>query len=182
MQISEAQYEAAGEFVELVATRLGSGRAVHAQTAIASIARLAGSLLLRSFNLQLQSAEPGDVVLSMEANEEGPQLISIMSMLLQHLGIELDYGKLGEVPRGDEPELSVVESLALLQEDAQQIAKDKGLTLKQAAQAAAMATAFVVHECSRNIGAEAGCKIATMGFIEGCKTVPPALNARSADS
>ena len=185
MQISEAQNKAAGEFVDLVATKLGSGRAVQSETAIASIARLAGSLLFRSFDLNVHSAEPGTAVLSNEANEEGPQLIGIMSAMLQHFGITLDNEKLGGEPskRGGVPELSVVESLALLQADAMQIAEHNGLKLKEAAQAAAMATAFVVKECSRDLGPEVSCNIATFGFIEGCKTVPPTVTAgRSAST
>ena len=43
MHISEAQHKTAGEFVDLVASKLGSGRAVHPETAIASAARLAGT-------------------------------------------------------------------------------------------------------------------------------------------
>lgn len=179
MQISEAQNKAAGEFVDLVATKLGSGRAVPSETAIASIARLAGSLLFRSFNLDVQCAEPGTAVLSNEANEEGPQLVSIMSAMVQQFGITLNREKLagGPLRRGGVPELSLVESLALLQADAMQIVKNNGLKLTEAAQAAAMATAFVVKECSRDLGPEVSFNIATYGFIEGCKTVPPTDSA-----
>jgi hypothetical protein len=49
-QLSKLQLDAAGPFTDLIANRLGGeGRAVPTETAIASIARLAGSLL-RSFN------------------------------------------------------------------------------------------------------------------------------------
>jgi hypothetical protein len=184
LQISEAQNKAAGEFVDLVATKLGSGRAVHSETAIASIARLAGSLLFRSFNLKVHSAEPGSAVLSNQANEEGLQLIGIMSAMLQHFGIVLDNEKLAGTPskRGSATELSVLESLAMLQADAMQIIKTNKLNLNEAAQAAAIATAFVVKECSRDLGPEVSCNIATYGFIEGCKTVPPTLDAGQSTS
>ncbi len=59
------------------------------------------------------------------------------------------------------------------------IARNNGLGLKEAAQAAAMATAFVVKECSRNLGPEVGFNVAAYGFIEGCKTVPPAIGKDS---
>lgn len=175
MQISEAQNKAAGQFVDLVASKLGSGRAVHSETAIASIARLAGSLLFRSFNLNVHTAEPGTVVLSNEANEEGPQLMGILSAMLPYFGIALDNEKLGGEAsmRGAAPELTVVESLALIQADALQVIETNGLKLKEAAQAAAIATAFIVKECSRDLGPEICFNIATYGFIEGCKTVPP---------
>ncbi len=178
MYISEPQSKAAGELVDLVANKLGSGRAVHAETAIASTARLAGSFLFRSFGLSVPDAQPGTLVLSNEANEEGPQLINIMSAMLHHFGVRVNQkmlsGKASE--RGGAAELSVVESLAMLQNDAMHIVKANGLGLKEAAQAAAVATAFVVKECSRNLGAEVSFNIATFGFIEGSKTVPPAIS------
>ena len=177
MQISEAQNRTAGELVDLIASKLGAGRAVHSETAIASTARLAGSLLYRSFKLNIQSAQPGTVVLSNEANEEGPQLIGIMSAMLQHFGISLNPQMLSgeQAQRGEEPELSVLESLALLQLEAMRIAENHGLALKEAAAAAAMATAFVVKECATNLSPEVGFNIAAYSFIEGCKTVPPTI-------
>jgi hypothetical protein len=175
MQISDAQQKAAGELVDLVATRVGSGRAVHPETAIASAARLSGSLLLRSFNLKIAGAKPGEVVLSHEANEEGPELLHITTGFLQLFGVSLEKEKLDgdSMARGKEPTLSVVQSLALLQEDALRIARENGLDLKDAARAGAMATAFIVKECAQNIGAEVGFNVAAFGFIEGCKTIPP---------
>lgn len=177
MHISAEQDQAAGKFVDLIASKLGPGRAVHSETAVASAARLAGSLLFRSFNLSIPSAEPGAAVLSTEANEQGPELISIMSTMLQHFGVSLNQENLGGHPskRGGSPQLSTVESLASLQEDALRIAKSCGLELKEAAQAAAIATAFIVKECAPAIGPEIAFNIAAYGFIEGCKTIPPPL-------
>ena len=179
MQISAAQNKAAGELVDLVASQLGAGRAVHAETAVASVARLAGSLLFRSFNLNVQPDQPGTIILSNEANEEGPQLISIMAAMLQHFGVSLNQEMLGGEPskRGGAPQLSVVESLALLQEDAMYIAQNNGLGHKEAALAAAMATAFVIKECARSINPEIGFNIAAFSIVEGCKTAPPAFGA-----
>lgn len=177
MHVSQSQNKAAGEFVDLVASKLGSGRAVHSETAIASAGRLAGSLLFRSFELSIQHAQAGQVVLSNEANEQGPQLIDILSVMLQHFGISLNKEKLGGDPskRGGPPELSTVESLVLLQEDAIHIASSNELKLKEAAQAAAIATAFIVRECIPALTAEVGFNIAVYSFIEGCKTVPPLI-------
>lgn len=77
--------------------------------------------------------------------------------------------------RGEEPMLSLVQSLELLQEYAMRIASNHGLGLQEVAQAGAMATAFIVRECSNDIGGEVGVNVATFGFIEGCKTVPPGM-------
>lgn len=180
LQISEAQNKTAKELVDLVAGKLGSGRAVHPETAIASTARLAGSLLFRSFGLNVADIQPGTAVLSDVANEEGPELINIMSAMLHHFGVTLNQERLSEEASRSSGavKLSVVESLALLQNDAMHIVKANELELKEAAQAAALATAFVVKECSRNLGIEVSFNIATYGFIEGCKTMPPAISSK----
>jgi len=177
MSSLEAQNKVAGALVDLVAAAVGSGRAVHPETAIASASRLSGSLLLRSFNFNDQGLEPGSVLLSERANEEGPQLINILSAAIQSFGVNLDKGKLGgggEL-RGEVPKLTVVQSLELLQDDALSIASKSGLGPKEAAQCAALATAFIVKECAQNIGGEVGFNVAVYGFLEGSKTVPPML-------
>jgi hypothetical protein len=178
MQISEAQHNAAGEMVDLIVARLGDGGAVHSVTAIASASRLAGSLLLRSFGLNIKDLQPGVVVLSTEANERGPELVNILGSMLQHFGVPLDEAKLGgdQTEVDEEPELSVTGSLELLQDDAWAIAQKNGLDLREAAHAAALATAFIVKECANDLGSEKSFNLAIYGFIEGSKTVPPTLS------
>lgn len=185
MQISEAQNAAAGEFVDLIAGRVSSGgRAIHPETAIAGSARMAGSLLLRSFHLGVESEEPGVVLLSNEANEKGPMLFGILAGYLAQSGVLLNRALLGgeATSRGAAPHLSVLESLALLQDDAIRIAKYNNLSLEEAAQAAALATGFIVKECAGNIGAETGFNVAMFSFIEGSKTVPPPLGGATASA
>lgn len=176
MHISQGQQRAAGAIVDLIANRIGSERAVHPETAVTCAARLAGSLLLRSFGLKLESFAPGSVLLSNEANERGPQLMGILGGALQSMGVALDKTKLGgdSAMRGQAPKLTLVESLELLQDDAMRIANECGLGPEEGAQAAALATAFIVRECAKDIGGEVGFNAAAYGFIEGCKTVPPA--------
>lgn len=97
--------------------------------------------------------------------------------MLQNFGVVLDKSKIGgsNALRGEEPKLSVVQSLLLLQEDAVRIAEENRLSLKEAAQSAAMGTAFIVKECAGKIGAEVSFNVALYGVIEGSKTVPPRL-------
>lgn len=182
--ITQAQGKAAGEMVDLIANRIGTGRAVHPQTAVASAARLAGSILLRSFDIIPAGTRPGTAILSNEANEEGPKLLGVISGMLKQLGETLNQGKLAGAPspQVDPPVLSVLESLELLQADALRIAQANGLSLKEAAWSAAMATGFIVKECARDIGPEEGFTIAASGIIEGCKTVPPEFGAAPAPS
>jgi hypothetical protein len=175
-QLSKLQLEAAGPFTDLIANRLGGeGRAVQTETAIASISRIAGSLMLRSFNFDLQKPEPGTVILSAEANTKGPELINIAASIIQRLGFELDAARARGKGRGREPSLSFLQSMTLLQTPALQICKDKGLTHEQGAQSAAVATGFIVKECARSIDVEVAFNVAVYGFIEGSKTVPPRI-------
>jgi hypothetical protein len=177
-QLSKLQLDAAGPFTDLIANGLGGeGRAVQTETAIASISRLAGSLLLRSFNFDLQRSEPGTVILSDEANTKGPELANIAASIVQRLGLELDAARARGKGRGHAPNLSFLQSMTLLQTPALQICKDNGLTLEQAAQSAAVATGFIVKECARSIDVEVAFNAAVYGFIEGSKTVPPRLQA-----
>jgi hypothetical protein len=175
--ITEEQNRATADFVDLIANRLGSGRAIHPETAIAAAARLSGSLLLRSFGFDLETPEPGTRLLSAEANDKGPKLVHLMAALMQTSQVPLDPGKIGAAPedRGTEPDLNTQQSLALLQSDALEIAKRHSLSLQQAAEAAALATGFIVKECVPSIGSETGFNVAVRGFVEGTKTVPPRL-------
>lgn len=184
MQITEEQNRAAGDFVDLIAGQLGAERAIHPETAIAASARISGSLLLRSFGFDLESQEPGTVLLSNEANEKGPNFVNLLGAFLAKNKVELNSTKLGgaSVHRGAEPKLSTQQSLALLQADALQIAARHSLSLQQAAEAAALATGFIVKECVTSIGGEVGFNVAAFGFVEGSKTVPPHLNPTSKPS
>ena len=130
---------------------------------------------MRSFKFETGSAEPGTVVLSNEANEKGPQLLSILAASLANSGLPLDQSLLQgrNVDRGGEPTVSTLQTLRLLQADALNIVERNGLSFEQAAQSAALATAFIVKECVPIVAVEVGFKIAAMGFVEGTKTVPP---------
>lgn len=179
MKVTGEQNNAAGQIVELLATRIGQNRAIHPETVIAVIARLSGSLLLRSFNFELDKLEPGAIVLSTEANEKAPELLALLSTALLSREIPLDTSKLGSDAslRGEEPKLSFADSLTALQDETLRIAQENNLDFEQAAQAATLAAAFIIAECSRTIGAETALNVAVYGLIEGTKTVPPAFAA-----
>jgi hypothetical protein len=169
METIEKQHEAA---VDLVSSRLGGDQGVHPETAITSAARLAGSMLLRSFQFDLDTHEPGSILLSPEANEKGPQLINVLGTMLENFGISLDKSKLG-TERGENPKLSYLEAMDIFQNDVLRILENTQLEYEDGAIAIGMATAFIVKECSTSIGAEIGFNSAVYGFIEGTKTIPP---------
>ena len=175
MNITPEQNNATGEFIDLVAAKVGNNRAIHPETAIAASARMAGSFLLRSFNFKLNDLVPGTVLLSDEANEKGLMLVNTLTAFLSASNLSIDKAKLGgqQDQLGQEPHLDILNTLTLLQTDALKIAEANGLTMEQAAQSAALATAFIVKECAPQIGVETGFNVAVFCFIEGSKTVPP---------
>ena len=182
MNLTPQQDAATGQLVDLIAAKIGNNRAIQPETAIATCARLAGSLMLRSFNFQLSNLKEGSVILSAEANEKTQLLAQVLGGFLSKVGLTLDQSKLGgaEQQRGQPPNLNTIASLSLIQSDALKICTLNGLSMEQAAYSAAVATAFIVKECAPQIGVETGFNVAAFGFVEGCKTVPPLLQSQQA--
>lgn len=173
MQITQAHTDAARAIVDLVADIIGGKtRQVHSATAIASSARLAGSFMFRSFNVVLKDVKPGSAVLSEQANVKGPVLINVVSAMLRNFEVPLDQKKMESVSRVD-ANLSLLETLDATQEGAYKIMKQQNLDFEQMAYACAMATAFIIKECSNDLAPESGFHTAVYSFIEGAKTYPP---------
>ena len=101
--ITQQQIDAAQEFANTVVSELRTDKGVHAETAVASVARMAGTFLFRSFGFQLPDVEPGGVVLSEQANEAGPRLIQVLAGALAEIGVALDEQKLGATRLAGEP-------------------------------------------------------------------------------
>jgi len=174
-KFEKKHFDAAGAMAELFATQLGKNRAVHSETAISAAARMAGTMLFRSFGLDTSKLPPGTVVLSNEANEKGPELLSIVIMMMRQYRLQPDNEKLANVKeRGGPPKLTVLETQELLEADLAQIREQHHLTLEEGAHACALATAWLIRDCAPQIGLEFGFNIAAYGFIEGAKTVPRA--------
>lgn len=167
------QIEAAEEFLNSAIELLGNGREFHAPTTIAAIARMAGTFLFRSFEFKLESAEPGQPVLSHEANEEGSRLMQITGSVLAHLGIALDEEQFVESTNPeDKPSLGFLETQRQLEPIYLRIKDRLALSFKEAAESAAIASAMLIQQSSNSINSNTAFGIAVYGFIEGTKTVP----------
>jgi hypothetical protein len=158
------QVDAANQFADATIAALKNAKGVHAETAVAAAARMAGTLLLRSFDLPLDGIEAGEVVLSEQANEEGPQLVNILGSVLTHLGVHLDHARLSNEPGDDHKPL-----LEFLYAE---IRIRLGLSLKEAAEAAAAATALLIQRTAQLLDPNVGFHVAAYGFVEGTKTAP----------
>lgn len=169
----EKEFAVAHEFYETIVGKLTNEKGVHAETAIASAGRMAGTFLLRSFNLPIEKLDPGVAVLSDAANEKGPFLVSLLAGVLHQMKVVIDPQRLESVlDQGDQPQLSVLDTQALLESDLSRIRRHHHLGYEEAARAAAIATAIMVQKTSQVLDPHIGFKIAAYSFVEGAKTVP----------
>lgn len=171
--ITQPQIDAAREFANAVVSELKTDKGVHAETAVASVARMAGTFLFRSFGFQLADVQPGGAVLSEQANEAGPRLIQVLAGALAEIGVALDQQKLGAPGlEANQPKLGLLETQQRLEPRFSEVSARHGLSLVEAAEAGAVATAFMIHQCSGVLDPNAAFGVAVYGFIEGAKTQP----------
>jgi hypothetical protein len=171
--ITQPQIDAAQAFSNAVIAELQTGRGVHAETAVAATARMAGTFLFRSFGFDPGAFAPGQAVLSEAANTAGPGLIRVLAGALAELGIPLDEQKLGAGQLdANRPSLDFLATQTRLEPRFAAIRAKHGLSLTEAADAAAIATAFLIHQCARVLDPSAAFGVAVYGFIEGTKTAP----------
>ena len=170
--LSSKQVEAAQEFVRITLDTLETERGVHAETAVAGIARMAGTFLFRSFDFPLKDLKPGQPVLSEQANEMGPELVTLLSGVLEDSGITPDMGKLNVPHPENEPMLTFLETQAQLEPMFEKTRERLGLSFEEAAHAAAAGTALLIQQCAEVLDPDVAVEIAIFGFVEGSKTVP----------
>ena len=171
--LTQQQIAAAEAFADATLDELETPEGIDPETAVAAIAGMAGSFLLRSFGFELSHLAPGTAVASDEANEQGPRLVQILGGVLAHAGVALDPEILG---RGLDPDrLSRLEFLAgqtTLEAAFVAVGARYRLSPREAAEAAAAATAFLIQQFSEELAPSLAFGIAVYGFIEGAKTVP----------
>ena len=164
---------AANFIAEAAQKLLAQDGRLQAETLIVSVARLSGSLVLRSFNLE--PAPAGTVVLSDEANSWGPRLIEVLKATLQQLGECPSDARiraaLADVSTSASP-LDFQESLDRLLPFVRRWSEVSGLDNRQAGVAAAIAAAQLVRGCARVLPLDTGAALAVAGLCEGLKTAP----------
>ena len=172
MNITKEQNDAVNDIVELIALKLGSEtRELIIVDAISTCARLAGSLLFRSFNFHIENAKPGSVMLSENANTKGPELVNITHNVLQNFGITIDNQKMNSGST-EETDINFIDAINLVQNQALEIMNKYNLSYEQLAHSAAIATAFIIQQ-SPSMLPETGFGKAIYHYIEGSKTYPP---------
>jgi hypothetical protein len=183
METKNNQNNAVNDIVEMIVSVIGNGsREIDTTEAISSTARLAGSFLFRSFGFKIDNPKPGTVMLSVDANTKGSQLINITHAVLQNFGIQIDNNKMSNGNK-NKAESNFIDVISKVQVPALKIMNKNDLSFEQMAQSAAIATAFIIQQ-SNNISPEEGFGIAIYHYIEGSKTYPPEFeeNSQNKDS
>ena len=173
MPPTKPQFAAAKRYVDIVVREFRTDKGVHAETAIAAAARMAGTFLFRSFNFPLKDIEPGSAVLSDAANDHGPLLIQTLGAALNALRVELDQSKLsGGVPDDNRPHVTLTETQARVESSFRDVSARLGLTAEQSAHACALAAAQLIQLSAGALDPNIGFSVAAYGFVEGAKTAP----------
>lgn len=166
------EIQAAREIVTLVFEKIADERGVHAETAVSAAGRMAGTFLLRSCSLPVATLTPGAPVLSDAVNAKGPVLVELFQLVLQELGVAPGANPTANATPAA-PLFTVPEVQARLDDGVGAIAARHGLDDERTARAGAIATAMIVKQTAGVLDAGAAFGIATLGFVEGAKTVPP---------
>jgi len=169
--LSKQQMDAAGEFANATVAALKVGEGVHPPTLVAAGARMAGIYLFRSFGLDVAGVSPGDIVLSVQANEQTPLLIQITAEILARIGITIANAPPNTPPDSKtKPALDFLETQKKVEPLYAPIKSSFALSDEQAAQAVAVATALLIRHCAKVLDPNVAFGIAAYAFIEGCKT------------
>lgn len=165
--------EAAREFANatLAALRIPGG--VHPPTVVAACARMAGTYAFRSFDLPLEGVTPGQAVLSEPADKEGTMLMRVVANLLATLKVQIaDAPPASNADPKSKPARDFLATQRLIEPLFAPIRAQHALTDRESAQAAAAATAMLIHAVVKHLDPNAGFGIAVYGIVEGTKTAP----------
>ncbi|MBT0568714.1 hypothetical protein KIK84_00110 [Curvibacter sp. CHRR-16] len=174
---------AAAEFFNESARKLlATERGLHAETLISSVARMAGSLMYRSFGFDEKIA-PGTSVLSDQANTHGPKLMNLMFVTLQQLGQQVGEGNINRDYYSRKfSQLTFQQAHEQLAAFFLQYCKAAQISFHDAALGAAIATGILINDCREVLDVEKGAAIAIYGFIEGTKTAPYPIGQTASQS
>lgn len=163
------------EFRAHILEKLADERGVHAETAVSAAARMAGTFLLRSFDLPIAKLEPGAPVLSDAANAKGPALVELLVLALEQMKIPIDQARAQTASRGGAALRTVLQVQERVALGLTEIKHRHGLDYEGAARAAAFAAAFLMQDTKEVLDPSAAFGIEAYGFVEGAKTVPRKL-------
>jgi hypothetical protein len=170
------QLKAADDIVATIVQVLDDGGRVHAETAIASAARIAGTFLFRDFKFSIENISPGTAVFSDASNDAAPLLFNTLDAALRAFGVVTDPQKRINVQAEQKrSHLSVTETQVRLEAPIRAIAARFKLSAQEAAHSCSIAAGSLIRSTAEVLDPNIGFAVATYGFIEGLKTMPPPL-------
>jgi len=179
------QYDAAKEFLKAFQERMPLVEGYpHAGTVFSVVARLAGTSLFRSINKK--DIKPGVVVLSEEVNKVYPQLLNLFALYCKKNGIDvMAKPVVTEFPEKDKPLMELAQIQSEYQNKYNEIMKKHGLDYLEGAQAGMIVCSIIFsYHCitNKDIDPYVATGIVAMGVVEGAKTSPVPLNAKTIDN
>jgi hypothetical protein len=179
LEIAQRRQAAARQVLELLQSQFGASPS-HPETVLYAAAWLAGTSLYRSMGIH-PDIEPGTPVLSDQANEHGPKLLTIFSTLVEKFGLALKQDDLVfKVPAEHKSEMGILEVQDRIQVPYNEIMRKHKFDYLEGAKTGAVACAFLVKIfCidTHRLPAGLAAGIVSMGFVEGSKTAPTPLPA-----
>lgn len=167
---------AADLYVAVLRQYFAEQYADHPQTMIACSSRMAGTLMLRSFAGDLGRYQPGHLLNLPQIQERSAHLSTLLNTTLQQLGdvINFDLAQ-AALDTNNISRMSLLQTQTEFEPVFTGMANTIGLSLPQAACAACLASAVLVHEAQRKIDLHCAYITAVYGHVEALKTVPAPL-------
>lgn len=163
-------------FAKAAFDTLATDGQLQAESAIAGMARMAGTYYFRSFGYAALQLVPGQAVLSAEADEKGPELMNLTHQVLARIGLKLDdnavRAQLEASQDTHKPVMDFRSTQPRLERAFAPIKAQHGLSNVEAGRAAACAVALLIHNCQQVLDPAVGFAVAVYGFVEGSKTTP----------
>ena len=168
-------------FARIAFDTLATDGRLQAESAIAGMARMAGTYYFRSFGYAALTLVPGQAVLSAEANEKGPELMNLTHEVLARIGLRLDdnavRAQLAATQDAHRPVMDFRSTQPRLERAFAPVKAQYGLSNVEAGRAAACAVALLIHNCQQVLDPAVAFGIAVYGFVEGSKTTPWPVDA-----
>jgi hypothetical protein len=166
--------DTAGLFNGILHKLLATGQGLHVETLITSAARMSGTMLVRNWHAD-SGLQPGTVLLSDEADRQGPGLVDALLQTLHRLGHPRDRDRGFGVTSLSTDLSQLTLAQTLLEPWYRKAQQVSGLSDQAAATAAAVSTAMQIHQCRDIIEVEPACGLAVNALVESMKTVPVSL-------
>jgi len=168
---------AANDFIYLVEENLKDSRGLHVETAIAATCSVAGTLIMRSANIDFSrdpSLQPGQYVIVVALEEKGTQALGFLSAACGSFGLEPNTGWTLPIPDENKPHFSDIDLVRRFERPLNLVCYNKNIDENSRFKVALLAAAKLIKSAlTIGLNPEIGKAIAGMSLISSTKMVPP---------